>query len=58
VNQVAFRERFALRLVGVSKSYGAVRALDNLSFDVAVGRFFVLFGASSVGKTTALRTMG
>jgi len=47
----------ALRLSGISKSYGKVRALSNLSFDVAEGRFFVLFGPSSVGKTTALRTI-
>jgi ABC-type sugar transport system ATPase subunit len=47
----------ALRLSGVSKSYGSVRALDGLSFDVAEGRFFVLFGPSSVGKTTTLRTI-
>jgi multiple sugar transport system ATP-binding protein len=50
-------EKQALRLSGISKSYGAVRALDNLSFDVAEGRFFVLFGPSSVGKTTALRSI-
>jgi multiple sugar transport system ATP-binding protein len=47
----------ALRLSGISKSYGRVRALDNLTFDVPEGRFFVLFGPSSVGKTTALRTI-
>ena len=47
----------ALRLSGISKSYGKVRALENLSFDVAAGRFFVLFGPSSVGKTTTLRTI-
>ena len=47
----------ALRLSGISKSYGRVRALSNLSFDVPEGRFFVLFGPSSVGKTTALRTI-
>src|SRR5260221_11036967 len=47
----------ALRLTGISKSYGSVRALDNLSFSVAAGRFFVLFGPSSVGKTTTLRTI-
>ncbi len=47
----------ALRLSGISKSYGNVRALSNLSFDVPEGRFFVLFGPSSVGKTTALRTI-
>jgi multiple sugar transport system ATP-binding protein len=45
----------ALRLSGVSKSYGQVRALDGLSVDVAEGKFFVLFGPSSVGKTTTLR---
>jgi multiple sugar transport system ATP-binding protein len=46
-----------LRLEGVSKSYGSVRALDNLSFDVRAGEFFVLFGPSAVGKTTTLRTI-
>lgn len=47
----------ALQLSGISKSYGNVRALENLSFDVVAGRFFVLFGPSSVGKTTTLRTI-
>lgn len=54
---MAGRDVPALRLSGISKSYGKVRALDNLSFDVAEGQFFVLFGPSSVGKTTALRTI-
>jgi multiple sugar transport system ATP-binding protein len=45
----------ALNLKSVSKSYGRVRALHNLSFSVAEGCFFVLFGPSSVGKTTTLR---
>ena len=49
--------KIALSVSGVSKSYGQVRALENLSFDVAEGRFFVLFGPSSVGKTTTLRTI-
>jgi multiple sugar transport system ATP-binding protein len=47
----------ALSLAGVSKAYGAVRALDGLTFDVARGRFFALFGPSSVGKTTTLRAI-
>ncbi|MFN4142246.1 ABC transporter ATP-binding protein [Aestuariivirga sp.] len=50
-------EKHALRLAGITKSYGNVRALNNLTFDVAEGRFFVLFGPSSVGKTTTLRTI-
>ena len=35
----------------------AVQALRDLSFVVEEGRFFVLFGPSSVGKTTTLRTI-
>ena len=47
----------ALSLTGVSKHYGRVRALEDLSFEVQEGKFFVLFGPSSVGKTTTLRTI-
>jgi multiple sugar transport system ATP-binding protein len=50
-------EKSAVRLTNVSKSYGRVRALENLTFRVTEGRFFVLFGPSSVGKTTTLRTI-
>jgi multiple sugar transport system ATP-binding protein len=50
-------ENCALSLANVTKSYGEARALANLSFSVAEGRFFVLFGPSSVGKTTTLRTI-
>jgi multiple sugar transport system ATP-binding protein len=50
-------ETCALNLTNVTKFYGRVRALENLSFSVAEGRFFVLFGPSSVGKTTTLRTI-
>jgi multiple sugar transport system ATP-binding protein len=54
---MAARADTALKLESVSKAYGGVRALDRLTFDVAEGRFFVLFGPSSVGKTTTLRTI-
>jgi multiple sugar transport system ATP-binding protein len=47
----------AIKLTSVFKTYGRVRALENLTFTVPKGRFFVLFGPSSVGKTTALRMM-
>jgi ABC-type glutathione transport system ATPase component len=47
----------ALSLSGVTKAYGAVRALDGLTLDVPEGRFFVLFGPSTVGKTTTLRAV-
>jgi multiple sugar transport system ATP-binding protein len=54
---MAMVENCALNLTNVTKFYGRVRALENLSFSVAEGRFFVLFGPSSVGKTTTLRTI-
>jgi multiple sugar transport system ATP-binding protein len=47
----------AVGVQNLTKIYGSVRALDRLTFDVAEGRFFVLFGPSSVGKTTTLRTI-
>ncbi len=47
----------ALRISGVSKKFGAITALDDLSFQVKKGGFFVLFGPSSVGKTTTLRSI-
>src|SRR5215216_402935 len=54
---MAEKRKVALRLHGVTKSYGAVTAIRSLSFDVQEGRFFVLFGPSAVGKTTTLRTI-
>jgi len=47
----------AVHLEGVSKAYGRVRALNGLTFNVGEGQFFALFGPSSVGKTTTLRTI-
>ncbi len=42
----------ALKVAGVSHSYGALRALDNVSFDVAPGTFRALLGLNGAGKTT------
>jgi ABC-type Fe3+/spermidine/putrescine transport system ATPase subunit len=40
---------------GLVKSYGAVTAIDTVSFDVADGEFVTLLGPSGCGKTTTLR---
>jgi iron(III) transport system ATP-binding protein len=40
---------------GVSKKYGEVLAVDNLSLEINDGEFMVLVGPSGCGKTTSLR---
>ncbi len=44
-----------IRVEGVTKRFGRVLAIDNLSFEVADGEFFCLLGPSGAGKTTTLR---
>jgi ABC-2 type transport system ATP-binding protein len=42
---------------GVRKRYGAVRALDGLSFEVPAGQMFGLIGPDGAGKTTTIRVL-
>ena len=48
----------AVETFGVSKSYGPVRAVDEISVKVESGQYFVLLGPSGGGKTTLLRLIG
>ena len=47
-----------VRLVGVTKSFGDVAAVDHIDLEVRDGEFFSLLGPSGCGKTTTLRMIG
>jgi spermidine/putrescine transport system ATP-binding protein len=46
-----------VQFVNVSKTFGEVKAVDNLSIEIQRGEFFSLLGPSGCGKTTTLRLL-
>jgi branched-chain amino acid transport system ATP-binding protein len=46
-----------LSVKNLEVSYGAIRALGGVSFDIPAGRIVTLIGANGAGKTTTLRTI-
>ncbi|HEX4027063.1 MAG TPA: ABC transporter ATP-binding protein [Rhizomicrobium sp.] len=44
----------AVAVQGLTRRYGAVRAVDGISFDIGAGEIFGLLGPNGAGKTTTL----
>lgn len=46
-----------IRLTGVTKRFGAIRALDNFSLEIDEGLVYGLIGPNGAGKTTAMNIL-
>jgi branched-chain amino acid transport system ATP-binding protein len=46
-----------LSVSGLCTSYGAIRAVTDLSFEVGAGRMVAILGANGAGKSTTLRSI-
>ena len=47
----------AVRMTGISKSFGGIRALDNVDFEVHAGEVHALLGGNGAGKSTILKVL-
>lgn len=47
----------ALRVDNLSKSFGSVKAVDEISFEVERGEIFALLGPNGAGKTTSIEVL-
>ncbi len=51
------QETKAIAVSGITKKFGPIIAVDNVSFDVFDGEFFGFLGPNGAGKTTLIRML-
>lgn len=51
------KKRPVIELIGLSKHYGNVRAVDNVTMSVEKGEIFGFIGPNGAGKSTTIRTL-
>ena len=47
-------DEIILKIEGVTKDYGSVKAVDNVSFSINAGKIVGLLGPNGAGKTTTI----
>jgi ABC-type sugar transport system ATPase subunit len=55
---MAAPRELVLEVVGLTKSYGAIKATDNVSLDVAAGEIHGIVGENGAGKSTLIGMIG
>ena len=48
---------YSIQAKGLTKQYGAKRAVDNLNLEIAEGELFALLGINGAGKTTTIKML-
>jgi len=46
-----------IQLRNISKRFGSIQALEDITFDVKNGEYLCILGSTGSGKTTLLRTI-
>jgi ABC-2 type transport system ATP-binding protein len=55
--EAQIKDSTAIQVQGISKRFGALQAVDNVSFTVQTGEIFGLLGPNGAGKSTLIRML-